>query len=111
MEVEATGKYIRISSSKVQKVARLIRGKSADEAINILVFTPRKGCRIMEAILRSAIANAKDRYGLAKETLFVKFAQVNQGPTLKGTKPRARGRADLIRKRTSHITIVLDTNP
>lgn len=108
MEVQATGKYIRISSSKVQKVAKLIRGKSVDEAINILTFTPKKGCRIMEGILRSAIANARDHYGLARETLFVKFAQVNQGPTLKRTKPRARGRADLIRKRTSHITIILD---
>ena len=108
MEVQAAGKYVRISPLKAQKVAALIRGRPADEAVNILTFTPKKGCKILKDILQSAIANAHNRYGLTKETLFVKFAQVDKGPTLKRTKPRARGRADLIRKRTSHITIVLD---
>jgi len=109
MEVRAAGKYIRVSPFKAQKVAALIRGKPVQEAMNILTLTPKKSCGIMKDILQSAIANAKNQHGLIEENLFVKFAQVDKGPTLKRIKPRARGRADLIRKRTSHITIVLDT--
>lgn len=109
MEVRAAGKYIRVSPSKAQKVADLIKGKSVNEAMNILAFTPRKTCNIMRDILNSAMANARDGYGLTGEALFVKSALVDKGPTLKRVKPRARGRADLIRKRTSHITIVLES--
>lgn len=109
MEVRAVGKYIRISPFKAQKVASLIRGKSVEEAINILKLTPKKGSGIIEDVLRSAIANAEKNFNLSVDNLFVKIAQVDKGPTLKRIKPRARGRADLIRKRTSHITIVLDT--
>jgi len=109
MEVQAAGKYTRISPFKAQKVAALIRGKPVNEAMSILTLTPNKGCRIIKNILQSAIANAKNQHGLSEKGLFVKFAQIDKGPTLKRIKPRARGRADLIRKRTSHITIVLDT--
>ncbi|HHF98504.1 50S ribosomal protein L22 [Candidatus Aerophobetes bacterium] len=109
MEVRAIGRYIRISPFKAQKVAALIRGKPVKEAMNILMLTPKKGARIIKDVLQSAVANAENNYGLNRENLFVKIAQVDKGPTLKRIKPRARGRADLIRKRTSHITIVLDT--
>lgn len=108
MEVQAVGKYIRLSPFKAQKVAVLIRGKSASEALNILALTHRKACNIMKNVLNSAVANAKQKHGLSKEVLFVKYALVDQGPTLKRMKPRARGRADLMRKRTAHITIVLE---
>ena len=87
----------------------MIRGKPVKEAMNILMLTPKKGARIIKDVLQSAVANAENNYGLNRENLFVKIAQVDKGPTLKRIKPRARGRADLIRKRTSHITIVLDT--
>jgi len=109
MEVRAAGKYIRISPFKAQKVAELIKGKPVNKAMDILTLTPQKASNIMKDILNSAIANARDRYGLTSETLFVKYALVDKGPTLKRIKPRARGRADLIRKRTSHITIVLES--
>jgi len=109
MEVRAVGRYIRVSPFKAQKVASLIKGKPVDEAIKILRLTPKKSSGIIENILKSAIANAKENFGLSEENLFVKHTLVGKGPTLKRIKPRARGRADLIRKRTSHITIVLDT--
>jgi len=109
MEIKATGKYIRVSPFKAHKVASLIQGKSVDEAINILKLTTKKSSGIIDNILQSAIANAKNQYGLSQESLFVKRAQVDKGPTMKRIKPRARGRADLMRRRTSHITIVLDT--
>ncbi|RLE10519.1 50S ribosomal protein L22 [Candidatus Aerophobetes bacterium] len=108
MEVRAVGKYIRVSPRKVQKVVELIRGKPVAEAINILNFTPKQSARQIKKILESAIANAENNFDLDSDTLYVKRALVNTGPTLKRIKPRARGRADLIRKRTSHITIVLD---
>lgn len=109
MEVQAKGKYIRISPFKAQKVAVLIRGKPVKQAMDLLTLTPKKAARIMKGILQSAIANAREKYGVEEDSLFVKSALVDKGPTLKRIKPRARGRADLMRKRTSHITIVLDT--
>ena len=109
MEVRAVGKYIRISPFKAQKVAELIRGKTVEEALNILKLTPKKASGIIEKILNSAIANAENNFDLSRDSLFVKIAQVDKGPTLKRIKPRARGRADLMRRRTSHITIVLDS--
>lgn len=108
MEVRAAGKYIRISPTKAQPIAELIRGKSVDKAVDILSLTPKKASRVTGDILNSAIANARDRYGLTNDNLFVKQALVDKGPTLKRVKPRARGRADLTRKRTSHITIILE---
>ncbi|MBC7189398.1 50S ribosomal protein L22 [Candidatus Aerophobetes bacterium] len=109
MEVQAKGRYVRISPFKAQKVAVLIRGKPVKQAMDLLTLTPKKAARIMKGILQSAIANAREKYGVEEENLFVKSALVDKGPTLKRIKPRARGRADLMRKRTSHITIVLDT--
>ena len=108
MEVKAVAKYIRVSPLKVKKVTDLIQGKPVAEAVEILNFT-RKG-RVIEVakVLKSALANAKNNFGLDSDSLYVKNALVGKGPTLKRMKPRARGRADLMRRRSSHITIILE---
>jgi large subunit ribosomal protein L22 len=85
----------------------LIRGKSYPEALTILRFTPRRACGVVEKVLRSAGANAKNNYELNLQEMLVAEAFVDQGPTMKRVMPRARGMADRIRKRTSHITVVL----
>ena len=94
-EAAATLKYARISSRKVKIVIDLIRGKSVDEALAI------------EKLLKSAIANAENNHNMAHEKLYVAEVYANQGPTLKRIRPAAKGSAVRIRKRTSHITIVL----
>jgi len=108
MEVKAVAKYIRVSPLKVKKVTDLIQGKPAGEAVEILSFT-RKGTVVEVAkVLKSALANAKNNFGLNSDSLYIKKAVVGKGPILKRTKPRARGRADLMRRRSSHITIILE---
>lgn len=106
-EARATLRYARISSRKVKIVADLIRGKSADEALAIVKFTPKASSEVIEKLLKSAIANAENNHGLAHQKLFVSEIYANQGPTLKRIRPAAKGSAVRIRKRTSHITIVL----
>jgi large subunit ribosomal protein L22 len=88
-------------------VADLIRGKKSEEALNLLTFTPKAAARIIIKLLKSAIANATQKK-IDVDRLFVKTVTVDQGPTMKRFMPRAQGRATTIRKRTSHITIVLD---
>ena len=95
-EANATLKYARISARKVKIVADLIRGKDVDEALAIVKFTPK-----------SAIANAENNHEMKAENLYVAEIYANQGPTLKRIRPAAKGSAVRIRKRTSHITIVL----
>ncbi|MBS4025100.1 MAG: 50S ribosomal protein L22 [Clostridia bacterium] len=107
MEVKATAKYIRMSPRKIRKVADLIRGKKVGEALAILKFTPTGGAKPMEKVLKSAIANAEHNLELSADELIVSKAFVDEGPTLKRFKPRAMGRADKIRKRTSHITVAV----
>ncbi len=85
----------------------LIRGKKLGEALNILQYTPNAGAALIEKVVRSAAANAEHNHGMAVADLYVAEAYVDQGPTLKRVMPRARGRADRIRKRTSHLTVVL----
>jgi large subunit ribosomal protein L22 len=103
----ASVKTVRVSSSKANQVLSLIRGKNCAEAIAILKYTPRKAAKIIEKVLKSAMANAEDAYKMDLESLFVKKAVADQGPTMKRIKPRAMGRASRIRKRTSHITVVV----
>ena len=103
----ATLKYARISSRKVKIVADLIRGKSAEEALAIVKFTPKASSAIIEKLLKSAIANAENNHGMKSNKLYVDQIYVNQGPTLRRIRPAAKGSAVRIRKRTSHITIVL----
>jgi len=102
-------KYIRISSSKVKLVIDLIRGKRVDEAIAILKNTQKAASPVIEKLLNSAIANAESTKGLLRDDLFVAEVFADMGPTLKRFRPRAQGRASRIRKRTSHITIILDS--
>ena len=103
----ATLKYARISSRKVKIVADLIRGKSAEEALAIVKFTPKASSAIIEKLLKSAIANAENNHGMKSNKLYVDQIYANQGPTLRRIRPAAKGSAGRIRKRTSHITIVL----
>ena len=106
-EARATLKYARISSRKVKIVADLIRGKEVDEALNIVKFTPKASSDIIEKLLKSAIANAENNHDMKHDTLYISEIYANQGPTLKRIRPAAKGSASRIRKRTSHITIVL----
>ena len=106
-EAKATLKFARISSRKVKIVADLIRGKDVDEALAIVKFTPKASSEIIEKLLKSAIANAENNHDMKHENLYVAEIFANQGPTLKRIRPAAKGSAVRIRKRTSHITIVL----
>ena len=103
----ATLKYARISSRKVKIVADLIRGKDVNEALSIVKFTPKASSDIIEKLLKSAIANAENNHEMKSESLYVAEIFANQGPTLKRIRPAAKGSAVRIRKRTSHITIVV----
>ena len=107
MEAKATLKYSRISARKVKIVADLIRGKNIDEALSIVKFTPKASSEIIEKLLKSAIANAENNHDMKSQNLYVAEIYANQGPTLKRIRPAAKGSAVRIRKRTSHITIVL----
>ncbi|NLX91406.1 MAG: 50S ribosomal protein L22 [Firmicutes bacterium] len=107
MESKAQARFIRIAPRKARIVIDLIRGKSVNEALGILRYTPKKGARIIEKVLKSAVANAENNNNMSRDALVISKAYVDEGPTLKRYKPRARGRATRIRKRTSHITVML----
>jgi len=107
LEAKATLRYARISARKVKIVADLIRGKNAQEALSIVKFTPKAASEIIEKLLKSAIANAENNHNMNISNLYVAEIYANQGPTLKRIRPAAKGSAVRIRKRTSHITIVL----
>ena len=106
MESRATLRYARISPRKVQIVLDLIRNQDADKAMAILRFTPKAACEYLEKLLKSAMANAENK-DMDVTKLYVAECFVNQGPTLKRIRPRAKGRANRILKKTSHITLVL----
>lgn len=107
MEVRATAKYVRVSPRKARIVVDLVRGKSVEQAREILAFTNRGVAETVEKTLNSAVANAEHNNNLNPTTLVIKKAFVNEGPTLKRIRPRAKGSASRINKRTSHITIVV----
>lgn len=104
----ANVKYVRVSPRKVKIVVDLIRGKSVNEAEAILQYTPRMATEPVLKLLRSAIANGENNMGLNRDELYVAEIFAGQGPTLKRFRPRAKGMAYPILKRTSHITVVLD---
>ena len=108
MEAKAVARYVRIAPRKVRQVANEIKGKAVDEALQILEFTPRAAAEVLQKVLNSAVANAENNYDLARSNLVVAKAYVDQGPTLKRFRARAQGRAAAIRKRTSHITIIVE---
>lgn len=107
MEAKAVARTIRIAPRKVRLVLDLIRGKEVAEAIAILKLTNKASSPVVEKLLMSALANAEHNYDMNIDTLIVKEAYANEGPTLKRFRPRAQGRASAINKRTSHITIVV----
>ncbi len=105
--VRAQAKYVRSSARKARLVCDHIRGKSVDEARAILALTPRAIARDWSKLLESAVANAEHNHELVGEDLYVKAVHADEGPTIKRFRPRAMGRATRIRKRTSHLTILL----
>ncbi|MCX8071379.1 MAG: 50S ribosomal protein L22 [Candidatus Binatia bacterium] len=108
MEARARVRYLRIAPRKLRLVADLVRGKPVEQALQLLQFTPKRGARLLAKALRSAVANAEqagDRIDV--DALVVASVTVDGGPTLKRFLPRAHGRATPIRKRTSHLTVVL----
>ncbi len=107
MESRASYKYARISARKVKIVIDLIRGKDVDEALAILKFTPKAASPLVEKVLKSAIANAENNFGMDRSKLYVAEIYANQGPTMKRIRAATQGRANRIRKRTSHIEVVL----
>jgi large subunit ribosomal protein L22 len=109
--VRAQAKWVRTSARKARLVAEHIRGRSVPEARAVLAFTPRAAARDMEKVLRSAVANAEANLGWNGEDLVVSAAYVDEGPTLKRWRARARGRVARIKKRTCHITLVLEQSP
>ena len=107
MEVKSTYKYARISPKKARDVAREIQGMPVSDALDALAYTPRKAAQLIGKTLKSAVANAENNHDLIADELTVKEATVGDGPTFKRFKPRARGSAGAIRKRTSHLYIIL----
>lgn len=106
-EAKAMAKHVRISPRKARAVIDLIRGKELREAEAILKFTVHKGTEPIGKVLQSAAANAEHNFEMDRELLYVKAAYVDGGPVIKRMMPRAQGRGDIIKKRTSHITIVV----
>jgi large subunit ribosomal protein L22 len=107
MEVRAVAKRVKLSPQKARLVADLVRGKGVGEALNVLGFSTQKSAKVMRKVLESAIANAENNEGADVDELKVREIFVDAGFVMKRIKPRAKGRADRITKRTSHITIKL----
>jgi large subunit ribosomal protein L22 len=109
MEARAIARYMHVSPQKARLVADMVRGQEVEAALAILDFTPKKSAALIAKILRSAIANAEDQQNVDVDDLYVKTIFVDGGPVSGRFRPRAQGRATPIRKRTSHITIVVDS--
>jgi large subunit ribosomal protein L22 len=107
MEAQATVRYIRTSPPKMRRVVDLIRGQHVEEARRILRFSPLGASHDVQKLLDSAVANAEQQPGVVAENLVVDRAWVDEGPTLRRFRPRAYGRATRVRKRTSHVTVVV----
>ncbi|TAK70076.1 MAG: 50S ribosomal protein L22 [Actinomycetota bacterium] len=111
MEARAQARYVRVAPMKARRVIDLIRGLPAARAQAVLRFAPQAASEPVGKVLDSAIANATNNHNLDASTLIVSAAYVDEGPTLKRFRPRAQGRAYRIRKRTSHITVVVEPAP
>ena len=112
MSFKASHRYARISARKVRPLADLVRGKFADEALSLLRFQPQRGARLLEKVIKSALGNAQDpeqsrEQNVNVEKLIVIDARVEGGPMFKRIRPRARGMAYVVKKRTSHIHVEL----
>ena len=107
----AVAKYVGISASKARRVIDLVRGKSVEEALDILRWAPQSASDPVAKVIASAAANAQNNNGLDPRTLVVATVYADEGPTAKRIRPRAQGRAYRIRKRTSHITVIVESRP
>jgi large subunit ribosomal protein L22 len=107
MEAKAILKYARITPRKARRVVDLIRDKNAGDAIVFLKFMPYRGARFVEKLLKSAMANAEQKKAVNPDEMKIAKVFVDQGPVMKRVLPRAMGRANVIRKRSSHITLIL----
>lgn len=107
----AQARYVRVSPTKARRVVDLVRGMRASDALDVLRFAPQAAGEDVYKVVASAVANAEHNERLAPDTLWVGEAYVDEGPTLKRFRPRAQGRAYRIRKRTSHITVVVESRP
>jgi large subunit ribosomal protein L22 len=107
MEARAVAKYVRISPSKVRKIIGPLKGKPVELGLNTLKFMPQKAAGIVEKALRSAVANADQNSDMDVDSLVIRNIVVDQGPTLKRFRARARGRGSRILKKSSHITVVV----
>lgn len=108
MGYRATHRFARISPRKVRPLADMIRGKYADDALDLLRYQPQRGARMLEKVLRSALGNAEDRRAANLASMVVVDARVDGGPMFKRVRPRARGMAHIIRKRMAHIHVEVD---
>jgi large subunit ribosomal protein L22 len=112
MQVRAIARRVRLSPRKAQRVVEIIRGRPASEALAILRFTPNAAARAIWKVVRSAMANAENNYGLDPDALYVVSATANQGPSLpRMYRPKARGQAGIVKRRTTHLTVVVDDEP
>ncbi len=105
----ATARYVRVTPMKARRVLDLVRGKSVSEALAILKYAPQGASKPVAKVVASAAANAENNFGLDPRTLVISEAYANEGPTMRRFQPRAQGRAFMIRKRTSHITVVVES--
>lgn len=109
MESRATMKYVRTTPRKMRRAVDMIRGQHVEEARRILRFSPLGATHDLEKLLNSAVANAEQNPGVVADNLWISRAWVDEGPTLRRYRPRAYGRATRVRKRTSHVTVVVRT--
>ncbi|WP_454788679.1 50S ribosomal protein L22 [Mycolicibacterium lutetiense] len=107
----AKARFVRVSASKARRVIDLVRGKSVEEALDILRWAPQGASETVAKVIASAAANAQNNEGLDPTTLVVATVTADEGPTAKRIRPRAQGRAFRIRKRTSHITVIVESRP
>ncbi|MGQ9844804.1 MAG: 50S ribosomal protein L22 [Caldisericia bacterium] len=108
MEVKAVSRFVRISPKKARRVANMIRGMNAKKAISTLKFVSLRSAVPISKTIKSAVANAKNNYQMNEESLYIKKIFVDQGPVLKRVLPRGMGRADIIRRPLSHITVYVE---
>jgi large subunit ribosomal protein L22 len=108
MPYQAVHRFARISARKVRPMANLVRGKFADDALDVLRYQPDRGARMLEKVIRSAMANAEDRRAAHPDRLYVEEVCVDGGPMVNRMQPRSRGMAMMILKRYSHIRVVLE---
>ncbi len=108
---QAVARYVRVSPTKARRVIDLVRGKSVEQALDILRWAPQSASEPVAKVIASAAANAQNNAGLDPSTLVVATVYADEGPTAKRIRPRAQGRAYRIRKRTSHITVIVESRP